>query len=422
MKKITLALVGAGERGQNSYAPYAKLHGYAIEFVAVAEPDPIRRERFRETYGLPAENCFDSAEDFFSRPRMADAVLICTQDRQHYKQAVAAIRLGYKILLEKPISPSARECLELQRLAEEHGTEIMVCHVLRYTKFYKKVRELLRSGVIGRVMSVTHTENVGYWHYAHSYVRGNWRNTAEASPMILAKCSHDMDILSWLLDSRCESVSSFGSLQYFTSENAPEGAPERCLDGCPHSGSCPFYAPAVYLTESEAWPASSLGGDTSYAAREKALREGPYGRCVYRCDNDVVDHQVASLSYENGVTVAFTMAAFSNACDRTMKFMGTKGELRASMDNNVVEVTQYGQGVMTGPTAVHTIVPASSHHSGGDEGIMEEFTAILRGDRENTNTISQSVHSHIIALAAEESRLTGRTVSIRDFEERTIKG
>ena len=304
---------------------------------------------------MPAEGVFETAEQFFARPRMADAVLICTQDSQHYAYACQAIDLGYSILLEKPISPSARECLDLQRRAEEKGTQIMVCHV----------------------------------------------------------------ILSWLLGSRCRTVSSFGDLRYFREENAPAGSPARCTDGCPHSGSCPYYAPALYLDDNTPWPTAltALGPDQSYEARKKALEEGPYGKCVFHNDNDVVDHQVASLLFENGTTVAFTMCAFSDACDRTVKFMGTRGEIRASMDNNVIEVTQFGAGVRTGTTAVYTVKPGSTGHSGGDEGIMEEFVSILKGERENTNTIAQSVHSHVMAFAAEESRLTGRTVDVADFEK-----
>lgn len=422
-RKIKLALIGAGERGQYCYAPYANLHNYEVEFVAVAEPHAGRRERFAEEHHLPAAGVFETAEELLAQPRLADGVIIATQDNQHYEYACKAIEKGYSILLEKPISPSPWECLDLQRRAEENNTTILVCHVMRYTKFYRKIKEILDSGVIGEVVHVTHTENVGYWHYAHSYVRGNWHKTSQASPMILAKCCHDMDILAWLLGSRCKSVSSFGDLRYFTAANAPAGSPERCTDGCPHSGSCPYYAPKLYLSEETTWTTAfnALGPDQSYEARRRALEEGPYGKCVFHNDNDVVDHQVASLLFENGVSVAFTMCAFSNACDRTMKFMGTKGEIRASMDGNVIEVTEFGPGVMTGTTQVYTVKPGLTGHSGGDEGIMEEFVSILQGRRSNANTIAQSVHSHIMAFAAEESRLTGQTVEIADFEKQICK-
>lgn len=418
--KITLALVGAGERGQNCYAPYAKIKGYDVSFVAVAEPIDGRREIFAEEYNVPKENVFSSAAEFLSKPKMADAVIIATQDNQHFDYACQAIKLGYSIMLEKPISPDLKECLELQRLAEEHGTTILVCHVMRYTKFYRKLKELIDQKVIGDVVSVTHTENVAYWHYAHSYVRGNWRSREQSSPMILAKCCHDMDILAWLLNSRCETVASFGDLKYFKKENAPEGSPERCLDGCPHSGSCPYFAPSIYLTDDLSWPTTCLGTDTSYEARKKQLEVGPYGKCVFHNDNDVVDHQIASLKFENGVTVAFTMCAFSNQCDRTMKIMGTKGEIRATMENNIIEVTEFGQGIMTGTTNRYHLIPGNTGHSGGDEGIMEEFCAILKGERENNNTIADSVHSHVVSFASEESRLSGKMINIKEFEKNMV--
>lgn len=416
--KVTLALIGAGDRGQYCYAPYAKLHSYEISFAAVADPDTARRNKFATDYNVPQSGVFKTAEDLLSQPKMADAVIIATQDNLHFEYACKAIDLGYNILLEKPISPSAKECLALQKYAQKHNATIMVCHVMRYTKFYKKIKEIIDSKIIGDIVHITHTENVGYWHYAHSYVRGNWHNTKKSSPMILAKCCHDMDILSWLIGSRCKSISSFGDLRYFKKENAPAGSPKRCTDGCPHSSSCPYYAPTLYLNDNTPWKTAhnALGADQSYEARKMALQEGPYGKCVFHNDNDVVDHQVASLLFEDGTTVAFTMCAFSNACDRTLRFMGTKGEVRASMDNNIIEVTEFGQGVMTGTTNVYTVNPGSSGHQGGDEGIMEEFVSIIKGERMNYNTIAQSVHSHVMAFAAEQSRLNASIVDIKKFE------
>ena len=418
-KPVTFAICGLGIRGLEAYAAFQKQHPEKMKITAGADPDPDRRAALQANYGVPAGSCFATGEELLAQPRLADVMIIATQDRQHVAQALAALDKGYHLVLEKPISPLLDECLALQKKAHEANRVVVVCHVLRYTKFYGTLYELLRGGTIGRIESLDAVENVAYWHYAHSYVRGNWHKTADSSPMILAKCCHDMDILSWLLGSRCRTVSSFGDLRYFREENAPAGSPARCTDGCPHSGSCPYYAPALYLDDNTPWPTAltALGPDQSYEARKKALEEGPYGKCVFHNDNDVVDHQVASLLFENGTTVAFTMCAFSDACDRTVKFMGTRGEIRASMDNNVIEVTQFGAGVRTGTTAVYTVKPGSTGHSGGDEGIMEEFVSILKGERENTNTIAQSVHSHVMAFAAEESRLTGRTVDVADFEK-----
>ena len=196
--------------------------------------------------------------------------------------------------------------------ARKRGKVLSVCHVLRYTPFFSKIKELLDKGCIGRLISIQHNENVGYWHYAHSFVRGNWRNSEDSSPMILAKSCHDMDIMLWLAGADCRSISSYGSLTHFKSENAPEGAPYRCMDGCPVQNECPYYAPRLYLTENTSWPTSVISADTGIEARTKALREGPYGRCVYRCDNNVVDHQVVAIEFKNDVTAVFTMSAFTN--------------------------------------------------------------------------------------------------------------
>ena len=419
MKRITMVIAGLGGRGHDIYGNYAMEHPDEVEIAAVADPRPERLELAQREWNIPAERCFATAEELFAQPQLADAAVIATQDRQHVVHAEAALKGGYHLLLEKPVAVDIEGCLEVLRLARRYQRHVVVCHVLRYTPFYNAIKRIIEDGRIGEVVTIQAMEQVGYWHQAHSYVRGNWRRADESSPMILAKCCHDMDILSWLLGSRCRTVSSFGDLRYFREENAPAGSPARCTDGCPHSGSCPYYAPALYLDDNTPWPTAltALGPDQSYEARKKALEEGPYGKCVFHNDNDVVDHQVASLLFENGTTVAFTMCAFSDACDRTVKFMGTRGEIRASMDNNVIEVTQFGAGVRTGTTAVYTVKPGSTGHSGGDEGIMEEFVSILKGERENTNTIAQSVHSHVMAFAAEESRLTGRTVDVADFEK-----
>ncbi len=416
MSKIKLALIGAGQRGILAYSPYVKSHPHELEYTAVAEPNPESRALFLKDFPLPEDRVFEDGMALLAGPKLADAVLICNQDRDHYEVTRAAIMKGYHILLEKPISPDMAESYDLERLAKKHGTIILVCHVLRYTKFYRELKRILDSGELGDIVNVTHTENVGYWHQAHSFVRGNWGKSSVSSPMILAKCCHDMDILSWLIGSRCKSVSSFGSLAYFRPENAPEGAADRCLDGCKHADTCPYYAPALYLGTDTSWPTSAISPDRSLEARVKALEEGPYGRCIFKAGNDVVDHQIANLLYENGTAVAFTMSAFSAKGERTMKFMCTKGEVRAAMERTEIEVTVFGQGVNTGTARSYHIRPDPTGHGGGDGGIMRDFVQLLREGGNTDKSFSDSVHSHAIALACEQSRLENRTVHIADFE------
>ena len=425
-QKLKLALVGAGERGQYCYAPYAKMHGYEIEFVAVADPHKGRREKFVQDYHVPAEGVFETAEQFFARPRMADAVLICAQDSQHYAYACQAIDLGYSILLEKPISPSVRECLDLQRRAEEKGTQIMVCHVMRYTKFYRKLKELIDSGVIGDVVHVTHTENVAYWHYAHSYVRGNWHKTADSSPMILAKSCHDMDIIRWLMGVPCESVSSYGSLDWFRAENAPDGSADRCLSGCACKEGCPYDAEKIYIfndksgirSGNDEWPCSVLVNKPTEEKLYDALRTGPYGRCVYRCDNDVVDHQVVSMRFAGGATATFTMSAFTAKCYRSIKVMGTMGEIEGDMDANVLYLRKFGQPEQV--LDLGTIPDRFAGHGGGDALMMDYVCELIAaGGAEGLTSVDASVESHVMALAAEHSRTHGGSaVELAEFTEK----
>ena len=414
MKKITAALIGAGNRG-TGYGKYAidNANANEIEFVAVAEPIDGRRNKFKDEHGIKEEKCFVGWKELLEQPRMADAVLICTQDQMHFEPTMKALELGYHVLLEKPMSMEPSECIKMGEYAKEHERVFSICHVLRYTNFFYTLKKLLEESTIGRLVSVQHNENVAHWHQAHSFVRGNWRNSEESSPMILQKCCHDMDILRWLIGAECVNVSSFGSLTYFKDENAPEGAPMRCLDGCPVAKDCPYYAPKTYLTENVGWPTSVISTDTSIEARTKALKEGPYGRCVYHCDNNVVDHQVVNMEFENEVTVAFTMCAFTQKQSRTMKFMGTKGEIRATMEKNEIEIIDF----ITGNKNVIHLSNASSGHGGGDYGIMEDFIKLVQhdGKKQGRTSALTSVQSHLIAFAAEKARVEKRVINMKEL-------
>lgn len=290
MEPITAVVLGAGSRGE-IYAGYALRHPEELKVVAAAEPRPDRLAKLADAHGIPPENRFASWEELLERPKMADVAFVCTLDDMHTAPALKALEKGYHILLEKPMSNTEEECRAIEAAARQADRVLAVCHVLRYTPFYRTIKALVDGGEIGEICAAAQIENVGYWHQAHSFVRGNWRSSRETSPMLLQKSCHDMDILLWLVGKDCCRVSSFGSLRHFTADNAPAGAPERCLDGCPHSETCPYYAPKIYLTGKTDWPVDVLTTDLTEAGIRKALEEGPYGRCVYRCDNDVVDRQ-----------------------------------------------------------------------------------------------------------------------------------
>ena len=413
MKKITAVLIGAGMRGMHAYASYALEHPHEIQFVAVAEPNRERREKFRELHGIADDMCCSDWKTLLEKPRLADAALICTQDKMHFEPTLKALEKGYHILLEKPMSPDPKECITMGEYAEKYNRIFSICHVLRYTNFFSTLKKLLDEGRIGRLISIQHNENVGHVHQSHSYVRGNWGDTKASSPMILAKSCHDMDIMLWLAGADCTGVSSFGSLTHFKKENAPAGAPARCLDGCPIEKECPYYAPKIYLTENTGWPTSAISNDTSMEARMQALREGPYGRCVYRCDNDAVDHQVVNIEFANEVTASFTMCAYTNKTNRTIKLMGTKGEIRASEERKEIEVFDFS----TGFREVIHLPEAKSGHGGGDDGIMRDFVRLVQKDEANAGLTSAqiSVQSHLMAIAAEKSRLEKKVIALNDY-------
>ena len=423
---VTFAIAGFGDRG-STYASMQNLFPDKMKIVAVADLDPAKVEKARRLYNIPQENCFASAEEMLEHDKLADVMVVSTMDRQHVGHAIPALRKGYNILMEKPISPELAKCKEILQVASECPGKIIVCHVLRYTAFYNQLKELIQSGRIGDVVTICANENVGYWHQAHSFVRGNWRNSTQTSPMILQKSCHDMDILTWLLGKKCVSVSSFGSTQLFKPERAPEGAALRCLDGCKVKDSCPFDAEKIYVTSpktgranGDSWISSVLSVDNTLESTYQALRESPYGRCVYHCDNDVVDHQQTNLLMEDGSTISFTMCAFTEDCYRYFKAMGTKGEIEADMKSNVIHVREFGKGEET--TDVGKLSADLKGHGGGDSGIVKDFLEMLLSGaepNERTTTLEHSMESHFIALAAEESRLNGgKVIQLTEFKDR----
>ncbi len=319
---------------------------------------------------------------------------------------------GYDVLLEKPIG-SLEETVDIGNIAERTGRKLIVCHVLRYTPFFIKIKEVIDSGVLGDIAAITHNENVGYYHAAHSYVRGNWRKTEESSPMLLAKSCHDIDILLWLVSDRCKRVSSFGSRMHFREENAPRGSAKRCVD-CEVRNTCPYDALKIYMDEENTgWPVNVITDDFSKEGRLRALREGPYGRCVYRCDNDVVDHQAVLMEFEKGSTVAFHMNAFTHDISRTIRVNGTRGELIGNMEESSLIHYDFLSKEQT-KIEIERIVANDYGHGGGDYGLMKAVVRYLQD--QISNPISSGVHSavesHLVTFAAEQARLSCDVVEL----------
>lgn len=419
MKLITAVVIGAGDRGLDSYGPYALRNPDELKCVAVADPNKKRRDEFQRQHNLTDDQCFETWEDVLNKPRLADAIFICTSDKMHFEPTMKALEKGYHILLEKPMSPNAGECIKMVETAEKLQRVFTVCHVLRYTPFFTKIKEIIESGEIGDVVSIQHNENVSYWHQSHSFVRGHFNNSDESSPMILQKSCHDMDIMLWLIGKNCIRLSSFGSLTYFKSENAPKGATKRCLDGCPHAEECPYYAPKFYLTEDVGWPTSAISVSTAYEDRKKALETGQYGRCVYHCNNNVVDHQVVNFEFDDGVTAVFTMCAFTNENSRTLKIMGTKGEIKGHLEKDEIEIQNFGKR----ESRKITFKKSKFGHSGGDDRIVREFVQLVRDDgkKQGIASAEASLQGHLMAFAAEEARLTKQVVDLSEFRKMTTK-
>jgi predicted dehydrogenase len=411
MKKLNVAIIGAGNRG-NIYGDFAIYNPDKMKVVAVAELDNNRRELFAKKHQLSYQDCFHSWEEIFGRPKFCDAVIITTQDRMHYKPTMLALELGYHVLVEKPLSPNLEECIEMISKAKEKNRLLMLGYVLRYTPFFQKMKELVMDGVIGNIRHIAIDMNVAYWHQAHSFVRGNWNNQSRSSPMILAKSCHDFDILCYLLEKECIRVSSFGSLSHFKKENAPNGSTERCTDGCLVERECPFSALKIYLGENIEWPVSTISTDLSKAMRYKAIKEGPYGRCVYQCNNDVVDHQIVNLLFTDGITASLTMSGFTRNLKREIKIFGTMGEINGTVEEGKIKVLPFGKNSET----IQVKASSFGQHSGGDRGLMEAFlhdTSLKIS--EYLDVDDRFLNSHMLAHAAEESRLTNQVIHLEEY-------
>ena len=411
MHPVRLIIVGAGSRGA-IYAQYAREHPAAVRVVGVAEPRAAQREQLARDHQLAADAMVTDWRELAARPKFADAVVVATSDTEHVEPVVAFAALGYHLLLEKPMAPTADECRRIVAATTAAGVMLAVCHVLRYTRYTERLKAILAAGRIGDVVSIAHLEPVGYWHQAHSFVRGNWGNQARSSPMLLAKSCHDLDWIRYVVGKPCLQVQSFGSLSHFRREHQPAGAADRCLD-CGVEASCPYSAKKIYLGRVAVgytgWPVDVLTTDLTADGVTEALRTGPYGRCVYACDNDVVDHQVVDLLFEGGATGSFTMTGFTRQRDRETRIFGTRGELFGN--GQTIEVHDF----LTDQTETIDVAIGSdgsivTGHGGGDARLMEQFVAaVASGDPTKIlSGAAESLETHLIVFAAETSRREGR--------------
>jgi len=425
MPPIEAVLIGAGQRGRDAAGAFALRRPNDLKFVAVAEPRDDRRARFARDHGIPPERQFRSYEDLFAKPRLAPLCFNLTMDRMHLPSPIAALEAGYHLFLEKPMADTPEGCLAIADAARRCDRMVQVCHPLRFTAFYKKVKEFLAAGAIGDPLTFSMVENVAYWHFGHSFVRGNWGKLENSGPLILTKCCHDMDIASWLADSPVRKVSSFGSLSLFRPENAPAGAPRRCTDGCPVEATCPFFAPKQYLTDYTDWPVSVISLDPSPEARRRALETGPYGLCIFKTGNDVVDHQVVDANFESGAVLSFSVEANSVFPYRSIRIIGTEGELNGHFEKPEITVLRQKQGFWVKSEPERCVPEAlEGAHSGGDTGAILNFLRCFRdNDRESIrHSLDIAVEGHLLAFAAEEARRTESVVDIKTYKSQVRAG
>jgi len=403
----TVAVIGAGGRGVLYGALIAE--NFLEKVAAVAEPRSDYREGFAKRFGIPRERQFKSWQEFVAQPKMCDAVVVATMDRDHVGPAVACLQKGYDMLLEKPMAITLEDCRAIEAAQRQSKAIVAVCHSLRYNKGFRKVFDLAADGAIGKIITIDQLEDVAFWHQAHSFVRGNWGNEGRSAFMLLAKSCHDIDYIAFLAGQPCRRVSSFGSLTYFCRQNAPKGSPERCTDGCPAESSCPYSAIKTYVhtADRHLWPANVVSYDHSAAAHLEAIRTGPYGRCIFKCDNDVVDHQVVAMEFEDDITATFTMTAFGFG-GRRVRVHGTEGMLLFQGDKITLHTFRDRN------TTTIEVAPESGGHGGGDTRVVREWLQALHAGNDSciVTNAQESLRTHTIVFAAEKSRREKRTVDM----------
>jgi predicted dehydrogenase len=465
---VRAVLIGAGNRGREVYGAWARRNQDKLRIVAVADPDPARRAAAASEHGIPDSLAFADWRGLVAAGQAgsleAEAALVCTQDALHVGPALGALEAGWHVLLEKPMAPSPSDCTRLVEAAESaaggEGRQLRVCHVVRYTSFFRAVKDAIESGAIGRPVHIAHSENVSFWHFGHSFVRGAWSRSADSTPIVLAKTCHDLDILYWLAGRPAARVSSFGGLSWYRHANAPEGAPLRCGEACPEYRRCLWNVDALYgsgerilavgkradnplvraaagaliqgrralravarglpaaqgLGEWKSWPANVVSLDTSRAAKAEALAGGRYGRCIYACDNDQADHQVVSIEFEGGLTATMTMQGLSNLDGRWIRIDGSEGTLEGRFTYAGERLELWDHRRMR-RRVLHRSGLTGDAHGGGDQGLIASFAASLRDGAapEPLTSARASLESHLMGFAAERARLESRVVAMDEL-------
>ena len=427
-KQISVVLVGAGNRA-DVYASVALKQPEKLKVVGIVDPDPIRRELMRNKYNVPYENCFDDVLEFTKKDKFADAVINGTMDHQHVETSIPVLEKGYDLLLEKPFAVNENEMNKLLDVARTNGSKVVIGHVLRYTDFYRSIKDHIMSGKIGRIISIETCEHVNYHHMAVSYVRGKWRSEKLClAPMLLAKSCHDIDIMLWMMNETSPlSVSSFGSDFQFGTERKPDGAGRRCMVDCPYVDECIFSAKANYLAaprwKQYVWKCIEGESEITEKTKEDSLKtDNPYGKCVWDFERDGnVDHQNVIINFSNGAIGSFSMIGGSAKSERNIHIVGTKGEIKGTFEDSQYVVRTMAPSTKSGYTETAyslnqtgDMIGAKGGHGGGDEKLVLDFLDYLNGHEPSVScaTLEDSVISHRTVFAADRARKECRITDI----------
>jgi hypothetical protein len=419
---LELLVIGAGSRGRYTFGPLSLRPNSGAKIVAVAEPDKEKREAMAREHNIIPERIYENGERALMQDKFCDGVIITTPDKTHYRLALSALKKGYHVLLEKPMATSPSECVEVVEAQKKSGKVLSVAHVLRYSPFFQEIKKIVDSKDFGKIVSLDLQEEVGYWHFAHSYVRGNWRKKKESGPIILTKCCHDMDIISWLIPDKITSVFSTGSRKQFRKLNAPLGSKNRCIENCIVKEDCPYNAERFYLSETELekvkWPINVISPvDLSIEARKKALISGQYGKCVYRSDNDVCDNQEVWIRFKGDLRARFTMTAMGSESTRKIKIYLQKGEIHGDLGLGSLRIIRYS-GIRGKDEMRQIDFDSKGGHGGGDEYFFQSFLKTINSNdaQHNLTSADKSLQSHLLSFAAEDSRLSGKTINFQNYQ------
>ena len=413
-KQVTAIIIGAGNRGR-LYASYAEQFPEHMKVVGVSDILESRCQAMADKHNVPDENRFGHYREVFEKPKFADVVVISTPDDRHIEPCLKALEMGYDVLLEKPVAQTEEECLQVLKASKKYGGIVAVCHVLRYAPYFIALKQVVDSGAIGELVNVQHFEPIEFAHMAHSYVRGNWRSEKQTTPIILAKSCHDLDIMRWIVDRPCKTISADGSLYLFKKENMPEGAPFRCTDGCPHQETCPYSAIDIYVKKKSHLGVFDLKNRRDENEIMEKLKTTGYGRCVFQCDNDQPDHYVADLTFEDGKTATFTMDAFTPWGGRRTRIMGTMGYIEGDMNQFTVWDFKTGKTKVWNMEIQDADEYKGSGHGGGDFALVRDFieAVALQDPTRLSSSIDASIESHVMGFAAERSRKSNKKAIVK---------